>query len=263
MNAAGQRRLTPILAALALALGAGVLLLAAGIGSGAHWDAPAVVPPIPPAQAASAIAAGPPLQQFAPIWQKPLFNPDRQPLVGGGATRSSVGDFTLTGVIMTPTLHLALLHDRNGGRELRVHEGEASADGSVTLVEVRPRSAVFDSPLGRVELQLPAGAPTTPGTAEPTGAQAAQGPVMDSRAMAAATPPPGAEGLPGARGARQPTGMQVTGPTGQPPPGIPATVDSARAADHDAAPAGAAERVRAAVQQRRAAPAAAASQGAR
>lgn len=262
MNAAGQRRLTPILAALAVALGAVVLLLAAGIGRGAHWDAPAVVPPIPPATAVRTIAAGPPLQQFALAWQKPLFNPDRQPIVGAGTGRSSVGDFTLTGVIMTPTLRLALLHDRNGDRELRIHEGEASADGSVTLVEVRPRSAVFDSPLGRVELQLPAVTPLAPATETAEG-QAAQGPEMDSRAMATMTPPPGAESLPGGRSEPQPTGVQVAGPSSQPPPPVPAAMDRVRQADHHAGPAGAAERVRAAVQQRRAAQAAAPPQGVR
>src|SRR6185312_11320249 len=166
------------------------------------------------------------------------------------------------GVIMTPTLRLALLHDRNGDRELRIHEGEASADGSVTLVQVRPRSAVFDSPLGRVELQLPAGAPLAPAP-ETAGGQAAEGPRMDSRAMATMIPPPGAEDLPGGRGEPQPAGVQVAGPTSPPPPSVPAAMDRARQADHHAEPAGANERVRAAVQQRRAAQSAASPQGVR
>lgn len=260
MNAADQRRLTPLLGALTLVLGAGVLLMVAGIGRGVHWDAPAAIAPLPAANGAAANGLGVPLQQYATVWQKPLFNPDRQPLVGAGTERNSVGDFTLTGVIMTPTLHLALLHDRNGDRELRVHEGEASADGSVTLVQVRPRSAVFDSSQGRVELQLPAGAPLAPAP-EAAGAQAAHGPAMDSHAMAAMTPPSGAEGLPGGLSEPQPTGMQMAGPISQPPPPVPAAVGSARQAGHHAAPAGVAERLRAAVQQRRAARAAVAPQG--
>lgn len=263
MNAAGQRRLTPILAALAVALGAGTLLLAAGIGQGAHWDAPAAVPPIPAATAVGTIAMGAPLQQFAPIWQKPLFNPDRQPLARAVEGRSSVGDFTLTGVIMTPNLRLALLHDRNSNRELRVHEGEASADGSVTLVEVRPRSAVFDSPLGRVELQLPTGVPLVPATVEAAGAQATRGQALDSRAMAAMTPPPGAGDPQEDRSESSGVVVQQSGASNRSPPAPPAAVDSTRPADHHAAPAGAMDRVRAAVQQRRAAKAAASPQGVR
>jgi general secretion pathway protein N len=68
----------------------------------------------------------------------------------------------LTGIILTPTLRMALLHNTrqgNPGQELRVREGTRLPDGSWTLVEVKPRSAVFDSSSGRVELQLPAGAP--------------------------------------------------------------------------------------------------------
>jgi general secretion pathway protein N len=53
---------------------------------------------------------------------------------------------------------MALLHDRQDNRELRLHRGETLPGGSLTLVEVRPRSAVFDTASGRVELRLPAGA---------------------------------------------------------------------------------------------------------
>lgn len=262
MNAADQRRLTPVLAGLAVALGAGVLLLAAGVGRGVHWDPPALTAPLP-APAAAGAAAGVPLQQFALVWQKPLFNPDRQPLVRAVEGRSSIGDLTLTGVIMTPTLRLALLHDRNGNRELRLHEGEASADGSVTLVEVRPRSAVFDSPSGRVELQLPAGAPLATTAGDAPGAQAAQGAPLDSRAMAATTPSPEAAGRRAGQGAMAP---QASGAPGRAMPAtspLPAAMDRARQADHHAAPATAIDRVRAAVQQRRAAQAAAPPQGGR
>ena len=40
MNAANQRQLTPWLVALVVLLGAVLLLLLAGIGRGARWDAP-------------------------------------------------------------------------------------------------------------------------------------------------------------------------------------------------------------------------------
>jgi general secretion pathway protein N len=162
MNAAAQRRLTAPLAAAVLLLGLLFLLFLAGIGRGVHWAAPRKPAPLP-AQHAATLPPPVPLERYAPVWQQPLFNPDRKPVAhaasGGGG---QLGDMQLTGIILTPTLRMALLHNkRQGGtgQELRVREGTRLPDGSWTLVEVKPRSAVFDSSSGRVELQLPAGAP--------------------------------------------------------------------------------------------------------
>jgi general secretion pathway protein N len=157
MNAAGQRRLTPILL-LSLAVLAGVwLALLWGVGSRGHWPAASLPRSAPVSDRAAPLP--PPLarDRFAVIWQQPLFDPDRRP-AAPAADNASIGELELTGVIVTPTLHMALLHDRQDNRELRLHRGETLPGGSLTLVEVRPRSAVFDSASGRVELRLPAGA---------------------------------------------------------------------------------------------------------
>jgi general secretion pathway protein N len=159
MNAANQRQLTPVLAVIVVLLGALLLLLLAGIGRTLHWDAPRLQASLPPAGNPSQLPRPVPLQQFALVWQKPLFSPDRKPIARVANGGSSLGDFDLTGIILTPGLHMALLHDRNGDRQVRLHEGESLPDGSVTLVEVRARSALFDSSAGRTELKLPAGAP--------------------------------------------------------------------------------------------------------
>jgi general secretion pathway protein N len=158
MNAANQRRLTPVLAGIAMVLGASWLMLMAGVGRSPHWDAPRKISPLPQAAASGDLPSSLPLQQFAVVWQKPLFNPDRKPTVHA-ADGGSPGDLELTGVIITPDLRMALLHDKNGNRQIRLRQGESLPDGSVTLVELRPRSAVVDSSAGRMELQLPAGAP--------------------------------------------------------------------------------------------------------
>lgn len=159
MNAAHQRRLTPFLVALAALLGALLLLLLTGVGQGVRWAPPRHLAPLPPAGNPADLPIPQPLQRFALVWQKPLFSPDRKPLAHAADGDSNLGDLELTGVIITPALRLALLHDKNGDHEVRLREGESLPDGSVTLVEIRPRSALFDSSAGRTELKLPAGAP--------------------------------------------------------------------------------------------------------
>jgi general secretion pathway protein N len=159
MNAANQRQLTPVLAVIALLLGALLLMLFAGIGRKVHWTAPRLQASLPATSSPAELPRPVPLQQFALVWQKPLFSPDRKPIARIANGGSSLGDFDLTGIILTPGLRMALLHDKNGDRQVRLHEGESLPDGSVTLVEVRQRSALFDSSSGRTELKLPAGAP--------------------------------------------------------------------------------------------------------
>lgn len=159
MNAANQRQLTPILAVIAVLLGAALLLLLSGVGGGVKWDAPRPLAALPPAANPADLPQPLPLQQFALVWQKPLFSPDRKPVAHAADGGSSLGDLELTGILLTPDLRMALLHDKNGDKQVRLHEGESLPDGSVKLVEVRPRSALFDSSAGRTELKLPAGAP--------------------------------------------------------------------------------------------------------
>lgn len=175
MNAASQRRLTPILVVLALLLGAIWLALQAGVGRGVRWNAPRALALPPAVDRPAGLPTPLPLAAFAPVWQQSLFSPDRKPeahAVNGG---SSLGDLALTGIILTPQLHMALLHDKNGDKELRLREGQALPDGSLTLVEVRPRSVILDSAQGRTELKLPAGAPIETAHAVPAPGEAPVG----------------------------------------------------------------------------------------
>jgi general secretion pathway protein N len=124
-------------------------------------------------------------------------------------------------------------------------------DGSVKLVEIHPRSALFDSPAGRTELKLPAGAPIDP-------PRNATGPAADSRGQPAdggmmrvdpANPPPAA---PQSAADRSGSGRATIVPMRPAPAAAPQ-------------PAGesAAERLRKNIQKRRAARAAAAHEGVR
>ena len=174
MNAASQRRLTPILVIVALLLGALWLSLLAGFGRGVHWDAPRATT-LPPSAGKHASLPPPlPPAEFAPVWQQSLFSPDRKPEAHAASGGSSLGDLKLTGIILTPQLHMALLQDRNSNKELRLREGQSLPDGSLSLVEVKPRSVILDSAQGRTELKLPAGAPID--VAKATSATAAEPP---------------------------------------------------------------------------------------
>ncbi|MET4569581.1 hypothetical protein [Rhodanobacter soli] len=243
MNAANQRQLTPLLIALVVVLGAVLLLLLAGIGRGAQWDAPRSLAPLPPAGNPANLPQPVPLQQFALVWQKPLFSPDRKPVARAADGGSNLGDLELTGIILTPGLRMALLHDRNGDKQVRLREGEALPDGSVKLVELRPRSALFDSPAGRTELKLPAGAPID----QPRAGPDARGQPAGEAAMQVA---PGAAGTPAAD--RSGSGRATIVPV------HPAPVAAPQPAGESAV-----ERLRKNIQKRRAARAAAAHEGVR
>lgn len=239
MNAANQRQLTPILVALVVLLSAVLLLLLSGVGREAKWDAPRSLAALPPTGNPADLPQPLPLQRFALVWQKPLFSPDRKPVARAADGDSNLGDLELTGIILTPGLRMVLLHDKNGDKQVRLHEGEALPDGSVKLVEVRPRSALFDSSAGRTELKLPAGAPidnkppATANTAPGTGT------IMQVEPGGARMGEPGP----------QPGGTNMSAPQQRPAPN-PA-VESA------------AQRLRQNIQKRRAARAAAANEGVR
>lgn len=159
MKAARQRRLTPLLMVLVAVLAIPLLMLVAGVGRHVRWAAPRAAAVLTPASQSADLPRPVPLEQFAVVWQKSLFSPDRKPVARASDGGSSLGDLDLTGIIITPTLRMALLHDKNGDKQVRVREGEALPDGGAKLVELRSRSAVFDAPSGRTELTLPAGAP--------------------------------------------------------------------------------------------------------
>ncbi|MDO1528950.1 general secretion pathway protein GspN [Fulvimonas sp. R45] len=211
MNAAAQRRLTPWLVGAVALLGALLLALLGGIGRGVRWDAPRPPAPLPPLHRAAPPPVTPP-EHYAEVWQHPLFSSDRKPMddAGGGDARVSLGELELTGIILTPNLHMALLRDKSvgddkkPGAEVRVREGESLPDGRWKLVELQPRSVTFASAGGRTVLKLPAGAPID---AAPTAAPPAR-------------PSPGAVQPRTAAGARPlPAGGLRTGqPPVAPPP---------------------------------------------
>ncbi|HVI54712.1 MAG TPA: hypothetical protein VM621_06635 [Luteibacter sp.] len=244
MNAAGQRRLTPVLAAIALALGGTVAAFAMGVGQGVRWDDPAPPEALPPLRAA-AMPATSPLNRYAEVWQRPLFMADRKPVAAADTDDSSsnIGDLELTGIIMTSGLRMALLRDRGKDMTVRVKEGSALADGHWTLASLTPRSAVFDNGGERRELTLKVAAPEalTKDPARPGAASIPGQPPQPPRN----TPTPAGNGV---HVEQQATGM--TGPSLPRPSSTPAR-DAPPRQDDNALQQARIEALKQAVQKRR------------
>jgi general secretion pathway protein N len=187
VNAATQRRLTPFLGAVAVLFGVLLLVLLAGVGRGVSWGPLRPTAPLPPARD-QGLPPPVPLAQFSAVWMQPLFNNDRKPTLHAAAGSASLGDMTLTGIILTPPLHMALLRDKSGDHEVRVREGESLPDGGWRLVELKPRAAVFESGTGRTELELPAGAPIDAPKAEGNPPPASPPPAPGAMTVAPAPP---------------------------------------------------------------------------
>jgi general secretion pathway protein N len=162
MNAADRRRLTPTLGIVCALLALLLIALWAGAGRGARWNDSAEPARLPPLKAAPPPPSVPPLQDFANVWEHPLFSPDRKPIPGSADDGESAdsNNLELTGVIILPDLRMALLRERSTGRTWRVREGQSA--GGATVIEVKPRSAVVEAGSSRSELALkPGAAPAT------------------------------------------------------------------------------------------------------
>ncbi|WP_250624605.1 general secretion pathway protein GspN [Pinirhizobacter soli] len=156
MNAVGHQRLAPWLVGACAVTGAALLVFLAGVGRHVTWNDV----PVAPEEAAHAARAAVmpqtmPLASFAEVWQRPLFAADRKPGAVAASTDSiSLGDLQLTGIILTPTLKMALFRSTSGDKQVRVKEGAALPDGRWTLATLGPRSATFDNGGERKELTL-------------------------------------------------------------------------------------------------------------
>jgi general secretion pathway protein N len=198
-----------------LAGACGVLLLLAfalqvGFGRGYHW----LAPDEDATNAAGAVAIDrepfklPPETAFVETTERPIFNEDRKPTPETAPEDvkppppSVPLNVNLTGVILTPQVHLAMLHDNAKNEAMSVREGmPLSGDlGGWTLTKVKPRSALFkDSSGEEVEVELstavaspkPGSNPPRPGGVGPAQAGANQAPTQQ---FGPKPPPPAAKG---------------------------------------------------------------------
>ena len=111
-------------------------------------------PPKPPAERIGTLA------QYSETSGRPLFSEDRRPqpfsLQPEGETPQEPSfDFILTSVLQTPGLQMAIVQATDGGASVRMKLGEAPEEAKGwRLVELHPRSAVFDGPEGQKSLEL-------------------------------------------------------------------------------------------------------------
>lgn len=169
-------------------------LALAGLGGHAP-GAPAMTgaAPLPPLKLVAAHSRLGSLDQYQEVGARPLLMPDRRPAPVAAAEGGSGDlDASLTSVLITPTLKLAILTDNQGGASRRVRVGETIAGTNWRLVDLQPRQALIESPAGQRRLDLrvydgKTGAPPTP-----TGAPAAAPASADAKVAPspAASPAP-------------------------------------------------------------------------
>lgn len=161
-----QRLPTYLLAAFALWCLVVAIAAFAGLGSryGLHPDDASRVPPLPQVDLSRARSPLEPLDAYAVIGERPLFNADRRPLpppasdapVEDAPPPPAPLDVVLTSVILSGEFKVAIVLDNKGQRTQSVRVG-SSLEGDQAgwkLVELAPRKAVFEGPTGRSELDL-------------------------------------------------------------------------------------------------------------
>ncbi len=132
----------------------------AGLGGkfSEHPDDPGLAPPLPTLGSEAAETEPRPLDAYSEISQRPLFSPDRRPRsveLVETVPDTGAGDLTLTSVIITPELRMALLKAGENGEVLRVREGETlQGRPSWRLRELSPRQAELEGPEGIRTLAL-------------------------------------------------------------------------------------------------------------
>lgn len=175
-----------------------------------HPDDPARVPPLPALDLSRARSPLQPVETYADIGERPLFNADRRPLpvedtkVDGTAEAvpppAAPLDVVLTSVIMTPQFQLAILLDNRSGKSLSIRVGQ-SLDGDLagwTLKELQARKAVFTGPGGDTTADLRVFDGSGGQAPSPAAAPVVNAAATEAGSAPAAPPPPAA--VPGGEG---------------------------------------------------------------
>lgn len=152
---------------LALAGGFGGLDVAQRFGLGAGYSLPEAVRGAPAAPLAlnREMFKLPSWGDYAVVLDRPIFNEDRKPTPVSEASASDKPEeatakplnATLTSIILTPDVKLAIVKNNDTGESevVRVGRPLAGEQNGWTLVEVSPRGATFEGQgLGRQALEL-------------------------------------------------------------------------------------------------------------
>ena len=156
--AEGLRPLTLLLGGAALwALS---LLILALSGLGTNFPPPTVAaapPPVPNVSLTRTESRLGPYDAYAVVATRPLMNERRKP-VAISAVAAEAGaselDVTLTSVLITPSMKLAILTDNKDGGSRRVRLGEVVEGSNWRLLALEPRRAVLEGPTGQRTFDL-------------------------------------------------------------------------------------------------------------
>jgi general secretion pathway protein N len=176
-----------------------LLVLALG-GLGTRFSEPGLESPPRPVPKVSLTAMHSRLgaiDAYAEVGSRPLMNQNRQPttvtLSAQGASNADL-DVTLSSVLITSNLKLALLTDNKDSSSKRVKLGDVVEGSNWRLVNLEPRQAVLEGPSGQKVLPLrvfdgASGEAPTP----VADADAAQAPAAASAPPRSPPPPPVAQ----------------------------------------------------------------------
>lgn len=209
MNARSAQVITLGLAGICGVMALAGVMAWMGAGRGYSWLAETEAPPVTGVGRIDTDAVVmPPESDFAEVRQRPIFNDDRKPTPIEPDKPPEIAppvplNITLTGIVLTPNVRLALVRDnaKNEAVSLRVGMPLPGDQQVWTLSEIRPRSVVFRNPQdesSEVELEVAPGLTVPP----------------SPRAPPPASPPPNQAPPPGANPAVQPPNAVP----GQPPP---------------------------------------------
>ncbi|HZP65673.1 MAG TPA: hypothetical protein VFB32_05135 [Rudaea sp.] len=203
MSVQGARLVTLILAGTCAVLFLLALALQFGLGRSYHWladDENGAAPAVDGVIDRTPFKL-PPETTFAEIAARPIFNEDRKPtpettVEAPPPPPPTPLNINLTGVILTPQLRMAMIHDNAKNDSAAVKEGMPLPGdlGGWTLTQVKPRSAVFKEAGGdEVEVELmTAVANPKPGTPGHPGSPPAPPVAGAAGGARGAAPPPNA-----------------------------------------------------------------------
>ena len=151
MSVRGSRLLSIVLAGICGCLLLLALVLQAGWGRGYRWDSLDDGATLAAAYIDHETFKLPSEKDYAATDARPLFNEDRKPTpeIPDEPAKPDVPPSTLnialTGIVLTPQLHLALIQDKSKNSTISLREGMPMPgdQGDWTLTELKPRSAIF------------------------------------------------------------------------------------------------------------------------
>jgi general secretion pathway protein N len=154
----GLRPLTLLLGGAALWALCLLILALGGLGTRFPEPEGAVAPPPVPTvslkPASSRLGA---FSSYAEVGARPLLNEGRQPMAVSADEAAAGGgdlDVTLTSVLITSRLKLAILTDNKDASSRRVQLGQLVEGSGWRLVALQPRQAVLEGPTGQRTLDL-------------------------------------------------------------------------------------------------------------